>query len=321
MVRTLWWLVWLFIATLPHSTAAAASYPDKPIRVIVPVGTGGGLDRIARGVVGKLTESLGHVIVIDNRPGAGGDIGIEKAVQAPPDGYTLLMVSANYTVRPTMYKVPYDAIRDFAAISQVATVPLLLVVHASLPAKSVSELIAHAKAYSGKLNYSSPGNGSLVHLAGELFKATGRVDVVHVAYKGVDAAFIDLLSGQIQLTFTGILTARPHITSQRLRALAVTSPQRAKAAPEFPTMMEAGVQNFEATQWHGLLAPKGTPLAIVDLLNREIVKIVRQPDVAQRMASDGTEPVGSSRQQFASFIKNDYERWQGVVKRAGIRGD
>lgn len=321
MDRTLGWLVGLFIATLPHSTAAAAPYPDKPIRVIVPVGTGGGLDRIARSVVAKLTDSLGHVIVIDNRPGAGGDIGIEKAVQAPPDGYTLLLVSANYVVRAAMYKVPYDPIGDFAAISQVASVPLLLVVHTSLPAKSVSELVTYAKANSGKLNYSSPGNGSLVHLAGELFKATSKFDMVHVAYKSVDAAFTDLVSGRIQLTFTGILTARPHIKSQRLRALAVTSPQRAKAAPEFPTMIEAGVQNFEATQWHGLLAPKVTPLAIVDLLNREIVKIVRQPELAQRLARDGTEPVGSTRQQFASFIKSDLERWQGVVKRAGIRGD
>ena len=247
--------------------------------------------------------------------------GAGSVAQANPDGYTLLIVSANYTVRAAMYKVPYRPVGDFAPISQLASVPLLLVVHPSLPVKSVSELVTYARSNPGKLNYSSPGNGSLVHLAGELFKSTSNVEMVHVAYKGVAAAFTDLLAGQIQLTFTGILTARPHIKAGRLRGLAVTSLERAKAAPDYPTMMELGVEKFEATQWHGLLAPKGTPEPILNRLNKEIVSILRQPEVATQMVNGATEPVGSSRKAFAAFIRSDYEKWQRVVKRAGIRGD
>jgi tripartite-type tricarboxylate transporter receptor subunit TctC len=300
--------------------AAAPAYPERPIRLIVPVGTGGGLDRVARGVVARLADSLGQTVVVDNRAGAGGDIGIATARNAMADGYTLLIVSANYVVRPAMYKVPYAAIGDFEPITQLATVPLLLVVHASLPAKSVADLVAHAKSKPGALNYSSPGNGSLVHLAGELFQSKSDIDMVHVAYKGVAAAYTDLLAGQIQLTFTGILTARPHVEAGKLRGLAVTSSRRARTAPHYPTMIEAGVPDFEATQWHGLLAPKGTPAPIVDRLYREMVSILRQPDIAQRMTNDATEPVGSSRSAFASFIRSEYAKWQQVVERAGIQG-
>lgn len=321
MTKKFSWLALLAIAAFALASAARAAYPEKPIRVIVPVGPGGGLDRVARGVVTKLSDSLGQVIVVDNRAGAGGDIGIGIAVNAAPDGYTLLIVSANYTVRAAMYKVPYRPVGDFAPISQLASVPLLLVVHPSLPVKSVSELVTYARSNPAKLNYSSPGNGSLVHLAGELFKSTSNVEMVHVAYKGVAAAFTDLLAGQIQLTFTGILTARPHIQAGKLRGLAVTSLERAKAAPDYPTMIELGVEKFEATQWHGLLAPKGTPESILNRLNREIVNILRQPEVAMQMVNGATEPVGSSRKAFAAFIRSDYEKWQRVVKRAGIRGD
>ncbi len=308
-------------AALPYSLFAATSYPDKPIRVIVPVGTGGGLDRIARSVVARLGDNLGQIIVVDNRAGAGGDIGVETAAHAGADGYTLLMVSANYVVRAAMYKVPYDAVRDFAPVSQVAEVPLLLVVHASVPAKTVAELVAHAKANPGKLNYSSPGNGSLVHLSGELFKAISGIDMVHVPYKGVDAAFTDLIAGRIQLTFTGIVTARPYVKLQKLRGLAVTSARRAKTAPEWPTMAESGVSGFEATQWHGLVAPAGTPRSVIARLNREIVKVLQDAEVAQRMATDGTEAVGSSPEAFAQYIRTDYARWQKVIYQAGIRGD
>ncbi|MGZ9067111.1 MAG: tripartite tricarboxylate transporter substrate binding protein [Burkholderiales bacterium] len=321
MSKNLIRFIGLLTALLACAPLAAASWPQKPVRVIVPVGPGGGLDRVARSVVTLLGESLGQVIVIDNRAGAGGDIGVGMAASATPDGYTLLIASANYVVRPAMYKVPYDPVRDFVPVTQIATVPLLLVVHASLPARSVAELVSHARSNPGKLNYSSPGNGSLVHLAGELFKSSSGIDLVHVAYKGVGAAFTDLLAGQIQMTFTGILTARPHVQSGKLRGLAVTSPRRADTASEYPTMIEAGVKNFEATQWHGLLAPRGTPNEIVDRLHRETVRIVQQPDVAKRMASDATEPVGSSRQQFAAFIKSEYDKWRRVVKQAGIKGD
>lgn len=311
----------VLLLALIGSKAIAQAYPSRPIRLIVPQGPGGGLDYIARSVVARLTDILSQAIVVDNRPGAGGDIGIKTAADAIHDGYTLLMVSAVYLVRPSMYKVPYDPFRDFAAVSQVAAAPYLLVVHAPLPAKSVSELIAYAKSNPGKLNYASSGNGGLVHLTGELFKVSSGIDLVHVPYKSFSTVFADLISGQVQLTFPAIPSALPLVRSQRLRALAVTSAQRVKVMPELPTMIESGVTGFEVKQWHGLLAPAGTPRPIVERLSGGIVTVLQQPEVIARLTRDGAEAVGSSPQQFTAKIKTEYEKWARVIKEAGIRGD
>jgi tripartite-type tricarboxylate transporter receptor subunit TctC len=301
--------------------AAAENYPAKPIRLVVPLAAAGGMDTVARGVGLKLTENLGQTIVVDNRPGAGGSIGAELVAHAAPDGYTLIMVSASAVIHPLMYRARYDAIRDFAPVSQVTTQPYVIVVHPSLPVKSVAELVAFAKSNRGKLNFASAGNGSLIHLTGELFKVATGIEMVHVPYKGIGAAYPDLIAGQVQLTFASIISALPQIKAQRLRPLAVTGPQRAQAAPELPTVAESGVPGFAVTQWYGILAPAGTPRAIIERLNAEIVKVLRQAEVTSRLAGDGAEPVGSSPQQFAAHIKAERDKWARVIKQAGIHAD
>jgi tripartite-type tricarboxylate transporter receptor subunit TctC len=301
--------------------AAAEDYPTKPIRLVVPLAAAGGMDTVARGVGMKLTENLGQTIVVDNRGGAGGSIAAELVAHSAPDGYTLIMVSATAVIHPLMYRARYDAIRDFAPVSQVSTQPYVIVVHPSLPVKSVAELVAYAKSNRGKLNYASAGNGSLIHLTGELFKVATGVEMVHVPYKGIGAAYPDLIAGQVQLTFASIISALPQIKAQRLRALAVTGPRRVQAAPELPTVAESGVPGFAVTQWYGILAPAGTRRALIERLNGELVKVLRQAEVTSRLAGDGAEAVGSSPQQFAAHIKAERDKWAQVIKQAGIRAD
>ena len=314
----------LLLATvllLAAGVSCAEDYPTKPIRIIVPSGTGGGLDLIARTVVSRISDGLGKAVVIENKAGGGGDIATETVAKAKPDGYTLLMASATYVVRACMYKVPYDPVRDFAPVTQVSAAPYAIVVNASLPAKSVSEFVAYAKANPGKINFGSQGNGSLVHLIGELIKANCGITLVHVPYKGAGAAFTDLLANQVQLGILTLPSALPYTKSEKLRALAVTGEKRAKAAPDLPTMAEAGIKNFVVTQWQGLLAPKDTPRPIVDRLNREVLKVLMQGDVAKNLAEEGAEIVGSSPQQFEALIKADYEKWVKLIKQAGIRAE
>ena len=314
----------LLLATvllLAAGVSCAEDYPTKPIRIIVPSGTGGGLDLIARTVVSRISDGLGKAVVIENKAGGGGDIATETVAKAKPDGYTLLMASATYLVRAGMYKVPYDPVRDFAPVTQVSAAPYAIVVNASLPAKSVSEFVAYAKANPGKINFGSQGNGSLVHLIGELIKANCGINMVHVPYKGAGAAFTDLLANQVQLGILTLPSALPYTKSEKLRALAVTGEKRAKAAPDLPTMAEAGIKNFVVTQWQGLLAPKDTPRPIVDRLNREVLKVLLQGDVAKNLAEEGAEIVGSSPQQFEALIKADYEKWVKLIKQAGIRAE
>jgi len=299
----------------------AQNYPAKPIRLIVPLAPGGGMDTVARGIAIKLNESLGQAVVVDNRGGGGGSIGAELVAHAAPDGYTLLMMSATAVIHPLMYKAQYDPVRDFTPVSQVTTQPYVIVVNPAVPVMSVAELIVYAKSNPGKLNYASAGNGSLIHLASELFKSMTGVQMVHVPYKGIGAAYPDLIGGHIQLIFASIISALPLIQSQRLRALAVTGVQRAKALPDLPTVAEAGVPGFAVTQWYGVQAPAGTPRSIVERLNREIVKTLQLAEVAARLASDGAEAAGGSPQQFAALIRAERERWARVIKQAGIRGD
>lgn len=304
----------------PYAAAQGAAYPTKPIRMTVSSGAGGGLDFVARQVATPLSEALGQSVVVDNRAGASGSIAAELAAQAAPDGYTLMMLSASLVVYGVVNKTPYDLFRDFDAVSQVAASPYILTVHPSLPVHSVKELIAYAKANPAKLNFASTGPASLAHLSGELFALSTGTKMVHVPYKGVGAALADMLSGQIQLSFLSGGSVYGQVRNQKLRALAIASTTRAKMAPELPTMIEAGVPGFVVTQWHGLMAPRHTPRPVIDRLYREIVKAVHRPEVVSRLALDGTEPIGSSPEEFAKFLSRERDQWAKVAKAANIRG-
>jgi len=301
--------------------AAAQPFPVKPVRLIVPIAAGGGLDTIARAIGQKLAENLGQSIVVDNRGGASGTIAAESAKYAAPDGYTILMTSATLAIRPLLYKVPYDLARDFAPITQLTTQSHLLMINNSLQAKSVSELVALAKASPGKLNYGSVGNGSQIHLMTELFRTMTGTRIVHVPYKGITNAFPDLITGSIQMMFGSVASGQAHVRSQRVRALAVSGPRRSKVFPELPTVSEAGVPGYVVTQWYGLLAPAGTPRDTVEILNREVNRTLQQPEVAARMAAEGSEAVGSTPQQLAAHIKTEHARWAKVIKDAGIKSE
>jgi tripartite-type tricarboxylate transporter receptor subunit TctC len=310
----------LAIATL-HAAAQTAAYPVKPVRMIVASGAGGGLDFVARLIATPLTEALGQSVVVDNRAGASGSIAAELTSHSAPDGYTLMMLSASLVVYGIVTKTPYDLFRDFDPISLVSAGPYILTVHPSLPVNSVKDLIAYAKANPSKLNFASTGNASLAHLAGELFAISTGTKIVHIPYKGVGAALTDLLSGQVQMSFLSGGSVYSQVRSQKLRALAIASTTRAKMAPELPTMIESGVPGYAVTQWHGLLAPRGTPRAVIERLHQETVKAVQRPEVTSRLALDGTEGLASSPQQFAAHLKSEHQQWAKVVKAANIRGD
>jgi tripartite-type tricarboxylate transporter receptor subunit TctC len=310
-------------AMLVHSSAALAAtgaYPSKVIRVIVPQSAGGSTDLAARPVVQKLSEALGQPMVIDNRPGAGSLNGTDAVAKAVPDGYTLLAVAASFTSTPALQeKLPYDVVRDFAPISRFAALPHIVVVHPSLPVKSVKELIALAKAKPGTLNYASSGIGTSTHLATELFKSMAGIDIVQVPFKGGAPGMVGLLSGQVHLYFATISTALPHVKAGKVRALAVTTAKRSIVAPEFPTVAEAGVPGYEHASWIGLLAPAKTPAPIIARLNSESIKAVNQQDVKAALLQEGLEPVGDKPQEFAATIKTEVARWMKVVKAAGIK--
>ncbi len=298
-----------------------APYPVRPVRLIVPLAAGGGMDTVARALAQKLTDQLTQTVVVDNRGGGGGSIGAELAAAAPPDGYTLFMMSTTAVIHPLMYKARYDIVNDFAAVSQVTTQPYVIVVNNALPIKSVGELVAYSKANPTKLNFASSGNGSLIHMTGELFKLSTGAAMTHIPYKGIGAAYPDLFAGNIQLTFASIISAMPHIRAQRIRALAVTGARRAKAIAELPTVAETGVKGFAVANWYGVLLPARTPRAVIDRLHGEIVKALPQPEVGARLAADGAEPVGSSPQEFAAHVREEREKWAKVIKQTGIKGE
>ena len=306
---------------LTAGSAAAQAYPNKPVRLIVASGAGGGLDFVARLVGPKLGENLGQTVVVDNRAGASGSIAAELAAHSTPDGYTLILLSASLVVYGAVNKTRYDLFRDFAPVSQVAAGPYLLTVTPSLPVKSVKDLVAHAKATPSKLNYPSTGNASLAHLATEWFAIITGAPLVHVPYKGVGAALPDMLSGQIHMSLLSVASVYGHVRAKRLRALAIATRKRAKMAPEIPTMIEAGVPGYAVTQWHGLLAPRGTPRAIIDRVQGDVVKALQHPEVATRLAADGTEAVGSTPVQFAAHLKFEHDTWSKVAKQTGLRVD
>ena len=310
-----------FLGLAPCS-APAQSYPGKPIRLILGFPPGGGVDIVARQIAPMLSERLGQQVVIDNRAGAAGNIALEMLAKAPPDGYSLMLVTPSIAVNPALYrKLPFDPVHDFAPVTLVATSALILAVHPSLPAKSVTQLIALAKARPHQLSYSSGGNGSAAHLAYELFKGMTGVDIVHVPYKGIAPALIALLAGEVQLTFGTLPSTLPHVRTGKLRALAVTSPKRSTFLPDMPSVSEAGVPGYESAQWYGALLPAGTPPAIVARLNREFTAVVEMADVKTRLSSEGLETTTSTPEQFAAFIKSELAKWGKVVKESGMRID
>jgi len=301
--------------------AQAQTYPTKPIRLVVPFPAGGTTDILARAVAQKLSETLGQQVIVDNRPGAGGNIGSELVARSAPDGYTLLMGTVGtHAINVSLYpKLPYDPVKDFTPIVLVAGVPNVLVVNPSLPARSVAELIAYAKANPGKLNFASSGSGTSIHLSGELFKVLTGVQMTHVPYKGSAPALTDLVGGQVQLMFDNLPSSLAFIKAGKLRALAVTSKTRAAALPDVPTMVEAGVPDFEASSWFGILAPAGTPRDIVVRINAEVAKWLATPDAREKLAGQGAIAAGGAPEDFARHIASETAKWARVVKASGAK--
>ena len=303
------------------NAAAADNYPNRPIRFIVPLTAGAGSDTTARAVAQKLGEILGQQVVVDNRPGAAGNIGLELAAKSPPDGYTVVLVSASNTVNPALIKVPFDLARDFAPVSQLTAQPYALSVHVSVPAKSIKELVELARSKPRTLTYGSSGTGGLSHLASELFAQMTHIEWIHVPYKGGAAGINDLLGGQINAQFTTIIGTIQHVKAGRLRWLALSTAQRSRAVPELPTIAESGVPGFDVGGWYGMLAPAKTPPATVKLLSDAVIKALKAPEVGERFAADGSEPVGRTPENFAAYIKSEIARWAKVVKEIGIKAD
>jgi tripartite-type tricarboxylate transporter receptor subunit TctC len=302
--------------------AAADAYPSKPIRMIVAVPPGGPADTLSRLISPKLSEAMGQAIVIDNRAGANGNIAYELTARAVPDGYTFTAVAAGVAINPGLYReVKYDPVKDLAAITQGISVPNILVVHPSVAANSVSDLLAYAKARPGRLVFASAGNGTSGHLALEQFRLESKADFIHVPYKGGGPALTEVLGGQAQALFSIALTAIPQVKAGRVRALAITSLKRSALAPEMPTVAESGFPGFEAIGWFGWVAPAKMPSEIVVRLNREIVRILHLPEMQERLRQLGSDPVGNSPAEFAAFIKSENSKWAKVIKQANIRAE
>ncbi len=297
-------------------------YPIRPIRFLVPLAAGGGTDIAARLFGQKLSDAWGQQVVTDNRPGAGGVIGADLAAKAPPDGYTLMIGTASHTVLPSMHKkLPYDIVKDFAPVTNLIAYSHLMLLHPSVPAKSVKEFIALAKARPGQINFASGGTGSTAHLQSEMFKSMTGINIVHVPYKGTGSALIGFLAGEAGLAFYSVSATLPHIKAGRLRALASTGEKRAPSLPELPTVSEAGVPGFEATTWAGMLAPAGTPRAIITKLHGELTRILLLPDVKERLAVNDFESVGNTPEAFTAFIRREVDRWAKLIRDARIATD
>jgi tripartite-type tricarboxylate transporter receptor subunit TctC len=303
--------------------AFAADYPNKPIRLVVPFSAAGTTDFLARAIAQKLSTNLGTSVVVDNRPGAGGNIGSDMVAKADPDGYTLLLGTVGtHAINASLYKkMPYDTVKDFAPVTLVASVPNIVVVNPSVPVKSIKDLLALAKSKPGNLTFASSGNGSSIHLSGELFKSMAGVDMLHVPYKGSGPAVTDLVGGQVNLMFDNMPSSLPHVKTGRLRAIAVTGSKRSPAVPDLPTIAESGVPGYDSVAWFGVLAPAGTPPAIVNKLNAEIIKVLKSPDVAKRLSSQGAEPAYNTPDEFSAYIKTEMVKWAQVVKASGAQVD
>jgi len=310
----------LLSAGAANAASMDANFPSRPIRLIVPFSPGGGTDLTARLIAQKLTEAWHQQVVVDNRPGANGTIGVTIAAKSSPDGYTLTMISSSHTVNVNLLKtIPYDLMRDLQPVTQATRQPYALVVNPSLPAKSVKELVALAKAKPGTLNFGSSGRGGLSHLAGELFGDLAGIKIVHIPYKGGNPAMIDVIAGRIDMLFSTLLQAGPHVRAGRLRALAVTTAKRWPGTPEIPTMMEAGVPGYEVAQWYGMLMPAKVPQPIVVKSSKEIARILHEPEVRKRLATDGAEAVGNTPAQFGAHIRAEIAKWAKIIKQIGLQ--
>ena len=310
------------VLSLGIAGAGAQQYPSRPIRFIVPFAPGGGTDVLARLLSLRMGESFGQPVIVDNRPGAGGVIGAEIAARAPADGYTIVLGSpGSMTINPNLQRVPYDTLRDFAPITLATLSPFVLVLHPSVPATSVKELVALAKAKPGQLNYGSAGNGSVSHFSAEQFKALAGINLTHIPFKGAAPAVTDLLAGRLQLMFENLPTVITHVRGGKLRMLAVGTRARSAIVPDFPTVAEAGVSGYESGTAFGVLAPAKTPPAIVGRLNQEMARILRSPDVKEKFAATGVETVGGTPREYAAYLKEELARYGRIVKTAGIRID
>ncbi|MEN3354087.1 MAG: hypothetical protein V7640_2245 [Betaproteobacteria bacterium] len=303
------------------ATGSGQTFPTRPVRILVPLTAGGGMDAVARGLALKLGDAFGQTVVVDNRPGAGSHIALEILSSSAPDGHTLMMSSLTPVIHPLLYGSRFNLLRDFAPVSQVTAQGYLLTVHPSVPAKSVLELVQYLKANPGKLNFSSSGIGSPIHMAGELFQVATGTKMIHIPYKGMGAAYTDMVGGRIQVGFPTVISSVPHLQAGRLRALAVTTPKRVAAMPDLPTFAEAGVKGVVVVNWYGLVAPARTPKSVIDRIAKETATAMHSPDMAKRLAAEGSDPVGSSPAEFTAHIRSEIDQWSRVVKQAGIRGE
>jgi tripartite-type tricarboxylate transporter receptor subunit TctC len=314
-------LVLACITVCSASTASAQTYPAKTVRVVVPFAPGGGIDLVARIMSQRLQENLGQPFIVDNRPGGGGIVGSEIVASARPDGYTLLAVPISHAANVSLAKLSFDPVADFAPIVHIASAPNVVLVHPSLPVKSIREFVRLARSQPGQLAYASGGSGSSTHLAAELFKMLAKTDLLHVAYKGGGPALTDLIAGHVSMYIGSLPASMPHLRSGRLKGLAVTSTTRASALLDLPTVSEAGVPGYEYVGWYGMLAPANTAAAVIERLNTESNKVLRQPTVIEKLAADGAQPVGGTPTQFADHIRSEIAKWADVVKHARLRAD
>ena len=319
-VRTGMNVLALAAALLAAGAAAGQSYPARPVRVLVPLAAGGGMDAVTRALSVSLTDAFAQTVVVDNRPGAGSQLALDILASAAPDGHTLMMLSATTVIHPLLYQSRYDIARDFQPVSQVTAQGYALVVHPSIPAKTALEFVKHAKANPGKLNYSSSGIGSPIHMTTELFGIATGTQLVHIPYKGMGAAYADLVGGRINFSFATIISSLAHVQAGRLRMLAVSMGKRAPAVPDVPTLGEAGVPGVVVVNFYGLIAPRGTPKAVVDRVAGETIKAVKSPEMAKRLVADGSEGVGTTPAEFAKHLRAEQALWAKVIKQAGIRG-
>lgn len=297
-------------------------YPNKPVRMVVPFAVGGAADVVPRIVGPKLVETWGQQLIVDNRPGAAGIIGSELVAKSPATGYTLLLAAVAHAINPSLYKkLPYELAKDFAPVTLLASTPSVLLLNPSIPANSVKEFVALAKAKPGQFNFGSPGNGTSSHLAAELFSSMAGVKMTHVSYKGPPAALIDLIAGRIEFYINTLPSAMPHVRAKKLKVLAVTSLNRTALLPDLPTVSEAGVPGYEMTSWYGVLAPNGTPRGVIQKLNSDLVRAIRIPEVSEKLIEAGAEPVANTPEQYAAFIRSELKKWAKVVQESGAKVD
>ena len=304
-----------------HALAQSSDYPSRPIRMIVPIAPGGGVDTMARTIGPLLNARIGQPVVIDNRSGGGGSVGAELTAQAIPDGHTIMLASSAFVLHSLLYRARYEPLRDFAPVTQVVQHPYVMLVGSSVPATNAREFVSWAKSVKGGVNYASSGNGSLIHLSGELFNSAAGLQMVHVPYKGLALAYPDMFSGQVHATFGSILSSLPHINAGRLRAIGVTSLKRTTRLPDTPTLDESGFAKFDVTQWYGVFAPAKTPAPRVARLQKEIAWVLTQPDTASRIANEGSLAVGNTAPEFVQLIRAEITKWSALIQKTGIRAE